>query len=57
MTTDISVDLDALQIMRLSLRMLYEFSANKGDTNSAAEVLLVMRDVDAAIRRLPEKEL
>ena len=57
MTTDLPLDRDALQIVRLGLKMLYEFSANKGDTNSAQSVLLVLSDVQDAIRRLPDKEL
>ncbi len=57
MTTDLALDRDELQILRLSLRMLYEHSAAKGDTSAAQEVLLIVDRVEAAIRLLPDKEL
>lgn len=57
MTTDLSLDRDELQIIRLSLRMLYDFSAGKGDTNSAQEVWRLVGRMEAAIRLLPDKEL
>ena len=57
MTTDLRVDRDDLQIIRLALRMLYDFSAGKGDTNSAQEVWRLVGRIEAAIRLLPDKEL
>lgn len=57
MTTDLSLDRDELQIVRLGLSMLYEFSVSKGDTTSAQQVLLLMERTEAAIKRLPDKEL
>ena len=57
MTTDLSLDRDELQIVRLGLSMLYAFSASKGDTTAAQQVLLLQDRVEAAIKRLPDKEL
>ena len=57
MTTDLALDRDELQIVRLSLRMLYDYSVDKRDTNKAQEVLLVINRMEAAIRLLPDKEL
>ncbi len=57
MTTDLRVDRDDLQIIRLALKMLYEFSAGKGDANKAQEVWRLVARMEAAIRTLPDKEL
>jgi len=57
MTTDLSLDRDELQIVRLGLSMLFEFSKSKGDTTAAQQVLLIMERAEAAIKRLPDKEL
>ena len=57
MTTDLPLDRDELQIVRLGLSMLFEFSKSKGDMDSAQQVLLVLNRAEAAIKRLPDKEL
>ena len=48
---------DELQIIRLGLKMLFEFSRTNRDIGSAHEVDELLSKVELAIRLLPDKEL
>lgn len=48
---------DELQIIRLGLKMLFEFSRTNRDVGSAHEVDALLGKIELAIREMPDKEL
>jgi hypothetical protein len=57
MVTDLALDRDELQIVRLGVLMLAQAARAKGLADETQRVLLVLDKTEAAIKKLPDKEL